>query len=158
MTTLYITATGVWHQIHHPGVSSTAKLALADVPAIIDAVPHIRISVRQLPPWDSPLACHECGHRTTESRCKRSEEGLDCPYCHERGSMCALYRHVYYLDQLDVFERDGGWYWAVEGQYPTGPFEDKEHAREDAMLSVSWVLDEPNGKPLDRRGDQAVSR
>jgi len=50
-----------------------------------------------------------------------------------------------------VFERDpGDWYWAVAGHYPSGPFNDPDDAREDAIASVSWVLDEPNGKPLDR--------
>jgi hypothetical protein len=125
-------------------------VALADVAAIIDALPRIRISVRQLPPWESPVWCHECGHRTTESRCQRSEEGLDCPYCHERGSMNARYTEVYYLDDLDVFERDGGWYWAVAGRYPSGPFAEEDDCRDDAMLSVSWVLDEPDGKPVAR--------
>lgn len=100
---------------------------------------------------DSRVVCTECGHRTAASKCNETPDGLDCPKCHDRGSMSTLYSEVYYLDQLDVFERGGQWYWAVAGHYPTGPFDCADDAREDSMLSVSWVLDEPNGKPLDRR-------
>ncbi|MHB1260369.1 MAG: hypothetical protein ACYC2H_01500 [Thermoplasmatota archaeon] len=96
------------------------------------------------------VVCTECGCRTTASKCKPSPEGLDCPHCHDRGSMTSIYTSVYYLDQLDVFERGGQWYWAVAGHYPTGPFSDAEECREDAITSVSWVLDEPGGKPFYR--------
>ena len=152
MEQLYFTRTGVYH-VSARGVRSTVPFDLA-VQGLLHFYPDtLQVFVRRVAPWFNHVACTECGHRTNEHQCPRSEEGLDCPRCKDRGSMSSIYREVYFLDDLDVFEREGMWFWAVAGHYPTGPFETEEDAREDALISVSWVLDEPDGKPAWRYRD-----
>jgi len=100
------------------------------------------------------LVCHECGHRAPTADCQTTGEGPTCPRCGEPGGMTAIHATRYRRDQLDVFEMDDArWFWAVAGKYPTGPFDSRDAATEDAEdtvqftaspardIDAQWVLD-----------------
>lgn len=105
-----------------------------------------RLRVRCTPPHLVPVVCYECGYRATEAQCSRTPEGLECPGCHAQDGMTSALSEAGLYDRraLDVFEMDTDrWYWALNGQYPTGPFATRDEATEDANSTVAFDDVEP---------------
>lgn len=96
----------------------------------------VTIKVVKQFPWRQYVRCIDCGHTTTAFGCEQGQHGLRCPRCHVEGGMAPVLDTTRHQQQhVDIFERDGQWFWAVDGNYPWGPFPTREDAEFDAEVT-----------------------